>query len=197
MRQNTASLPVNLATKQNVEPIVHSLVLAFSADPAVRWMYPDPQQYLMSFPNFVNAFAGKAFEHEAAYYLDGYAGAALWLPPNIYPDDDRLMALLRHTVSEQMQTKVFAVFDQMSQYHPHEPHWYLPLIGIEPSQQRKGYGSALMKHALAQCDRDNTLAYLESSNPANIPFYEQHGFELLGRIQAAGSPAIFPMVRYP
>lgn len=192
-----ASPSINLATEHDAEPIVHSLVLAFSADPAVRWMYPHPQQYLTSFPNFIRAFAGKAFQYQTAYYVEGCAGAALWLPPNVSPDDDELVALLQRTVSQQVQEEVFAVFEQMSQYHPHEPHWYLPLIGIEPAQQRKGYGSALMKNALVQCDREHALAYLESSNPANIPFYEQHGFELLGKIQVANSPAIFPMVRYP
>lgn len=37
----------------------------------------DPQQYLKHFPRFVKAFAGKAFIHESAYYVDGYLGAAL------------------------------------------------------------------------------------------------------------------------
>ncbi|MEZ0471544.1 GNAT family N-acetyltransferase [Luteimonas salinilitoris] len=67
-------------------------------------------------------------------------------------------------------------------------HWYLPFIGIDPSQQGKGYGAALMKHAVNACDRDHAMAYLESSNPKNIRLYEQHGFELLGTIQVGTSP---------
>lgn len=54
-----------------------------------------------------------------------------------------------------------------------------------------------MRHGLIPCDRDGTLAYLESSNPKNIPLYERHGFELLGTIQAGNSPPIFPMLRKP
>jgi hypothetical protein len=46
-------------------------------------------------------------------------------------------------------------------------------------------------------DRDHMLAYLESSNPKNIPLYERHGFELLGTIQVGTSPPIFPMLRTP
>ena len=34
------------------------VVLAFSADPAARWTWPDPQQYLTHFPRFVKAFGG-------------------------------------------------------------------------------------------------------------------------------------------
>jgi ribosomal protein S18 acetylase RimI-like enzyme len=85
----------------------------------------------------------------------------------------------------------------MGRYHPSEPHWYLPMLGVDPSQQGKGFGSALLQHALIQCDRDTKLAYLESSNPKNIPIYERHGFELLGTIQVGTSPSIFPMLRRP
>jgi GNAT superfamily N-acetyltransferase len=67
---------------------------------------------------------------------------------------------------------VFAVFEHMRRYHPSQPHWYLPLIGVDPVHQRKGYGSALLQHVLLQCDRDHAPAYLESTNPANIRLYE-------------------------
>jgi ribosomal protein S18 acetylase RimI-like enzyme len=87
------------------------------------------------------------------------------------------------------------VFEQMGQYHPDEPHWYLPLIGVDPAQQGKGYGSALLKHAFRLCDEDGTSAYLESSNPENIPLYRRHGFEVLGTIQVGSAPPITPMLR--
>jgi GNAT superfamily N-acetyltransferase len=127
--------------------------------------------------------------------VDGYAGAALWLPPEVHPDEDVLLTLLQSTVSEPLQPNIFAVFDQMGHYHPREPHWYLPLIGVDPFHQGKGYGAALLQHALLRCDRDHTLAYLESTNPKNISLYERHGFVLLGTIQVGTSPPLFPMLR--
>ena len=70
-------------------------------------------------------------------------------------------------------------------------------LGVEPTQQGKGYGSALMQHTLMECDRNHQLAYIESSNPATIPFDEQQGFELLGTIQEGALLSVFPMLRYP
>ncbi|MBA3507352.1 MAG: GNAT family N-acetyltransferase [Betaproteobacteria bacterium] len=188
---------VNPATASDAASAIDVMVLAFSTDPAARWTWRDPQQYLMHFPRFVKAFEGGAFAHGSAYCVDGYAGAALWLPPEVQPDEDALIALVQGTASEQSRKHVFEVLEQMGRYHPSEPHWYLPLMGVDPVHQGRGLGSALMQHALIPCDRDRKLAYLESTNTKNIPLYERHGFELLGTIQVRTSPRIFPMLRKP
>jgi ribosomal protein S18 acetylase RimI-like enzyme len=151
----------------------------------------------MHFPSFVMAVGGKAFTQGTAYYIDDYAAAALWLPPNIHPDEDKLISLAQRTVSEQIQKDFLSVFEHMGHYHPSAPHWFLPFVGVDPLQQGKGFGSALLQHTLIQCDRDRKLAYLESSNPKNIPLYQRHGFEVLGTIQVGTSPSIFPMLRRP
>jgi ribosomal protein S18 acetylase RimI-like enzyme len=185
------------ATASDEASIIDVLVRANWADPAARWVWPDSKHFLMHFPSFVRAFGGKAFAHGSAYYVDGYVGAALWLPPDVHPDEEALIALVQQTVSENIQKDFFPVLEQMGRYHPSESHWYLPLMGVAPSQQGKGFGSALLQHTLLQLDRDNKLAYLESSNPRNIPLYKRHGFELLGTIQIGTSPSIAPMLRRP
>ncbi|WP_415280969.1 GNAT family N-acetyltransferase [Candidatus Nitrososphaera sp. FF02] len=189
--------PVKSASESEEARLIDVLALAFVADPAARWVWPDPHKYLVHFPHFARAFGGRAFAHGSAYYTEGYSGAALWLPPNVHPDQEALAAILQSTVREQVQKEAFAVFDQMGSYHPAEPHYYLPLLGVDPSQHGRGLGSALMQHAIGRCDRENKVAYLESSNPKNVPFYQKHGFELLGKIQAGSSPVIFPMLRKP
>ena len=185
------------ATASDEASIIDVLVRANWEDPAARWVWPDSQQFLTHFPSFVRALGGKAFAHGSAHYVDGYTGAALWLPPDVHPDENALIALLERTVSEQIQKDFFPVLEQMGRFHPSEPHWYLPFVGADPSQQGKGFGSALLQHILIQVDRDNMLAYLESSNPRNIPLYKRHGFELLGSIQIGTSPSIAPMLRKP
>jgi ribosomal protein S18 acetylase RimI-like enzyme len=188
--------PIKTATASDEEHVIAVVVLALSADPLTRWVYPDPHQYLTHYPNAVRALAGKACEQGTSYYIDGYAGAPLWLAPGVQPDEDALIALIKRSVSK-VQEDVLVVLEQMRSYHPHEPHWYLPLIGVDPAHQHQGCGSALMRHALMPCDRDHKLAYLESTSPASVRLYERHGFEVLGTIQVGTSPPIFPMVRTP
>ena len=176
--------------------LVDVIVLAFVRDPVTRWAFRDPHQYLEFFPEFVNAFGGRAFEHASAHYADQFAGGALWLPPGVHPDEEGLGQVLERAMGDQIR-EVSALFEQMARYHPTEPHWYLPLIGTDPARQGSGVGSALLRHATDICDRDGVPAYLESSNPRNIPLYERHGFKVLGRIQHGRSPVITPMLRRP
>ena len=133
----------------------------------------------------------------AAHTVEGYAGTALWLPPGVGPDEETMGGLLERTVPAHLQRDVASLLEQMERYHPKEPLWYLPLIGVDPARQGRGVGSALMRYALALCDRDKRSAYLESTNPRNVPLYQRHGFELLGTIQAGSSPTLFPMLRKP
>jgi hypothetical protein len=53
----------------------------------------------------------------------------------------------------------------------------------------------LASYARRRCDEDHLPAYLESSNPRNVPLYERHGFTVIGAIQAGTSPTMYPMVR--
>jgi ribosomal protein S18 acetylase RimI-like enzyme len=196
-RSETApDIRVKTAGIDDQSRLIATMSLAFSTDPAVRWMYPAPETYLEYFPQFVSAFGGRAFESGTAHFIGDVQAVALWLPPDIQPDEEALMNLFQRTVPEQNQQALFSMFEQMGDYHPHEPHWYLPLIGVDPIQQRKGYGSMLLEHALKVCDEDQMPAYLESSNPENIPLYQRHGFEVLGIIQAGTSPPVTPMLRH-
>jgi ribosomal protein S18 acetylase RimI-like enzyme len=181
----------------NQESSVALLVKAFSEDPAVRWMYPDADPYLEDFPGFVRAFGGRAFDCGTADYLPDFQGAALWLPPRVQPDEELLVGLLQLTVPESKQGEVFSIFEQMGKFHPAEPHWHLTLIGVDPLQQGQGFGSTLLNQGLDRCDGDHSPAYLESTNPRNVPFYERHGFKVIGRIQVGHSPEIIPMWRAP
>ena len=54
-----------------------------------------------------------------------------------------------------------------------------------------------MRNALVVCDRDQELAYLEATSPANLSHYERHGFDVLREIRAEDSPSMYPMLREP
>lgn len=51
---------VKTARKVDEQRVIGTNVLAFSSDPVVRWLYPNPHDYLQHFPKFVRIFGGKA-----------------------------------------------------------------------------------------------------------------------------------------
>ena len=86
----------------------------------------------------------------------------------------------------------------MEKIHPTEPHYYLEVLGTKQGLQGKGIGSAVMSDVLARCDGEGLPAYLESSNPRNIPFYARHGFEVRDLVpRPEGAPPLTPMWREP
>jgi ribosomal protein S18 acetylase RimI-like enzyme len=186
---------VTAAKAQDRERVVSAIVLAFVEDPIARWSWPEPHTYLTCFTEFTNVFGGKAFDHNTAHSVAEFSGGALWLPPGVQPDEKALVALMERSIDPKRLEAVFTLFEKMGGYHPSEPHWYLPLIGVEPTKQGRGYGAALLGHALEHIDREGRIAYLESTNPANIPLYKRHGFEVIATIQVGDSPPLYPMIR--
>jgi GNAT superfamily N-acetyltransferase len=191
------TLDVRSASAPDRQTVIGVITLAFSSDPMARWTFPDPAAYLALMPEVASAFGGNSFDYGTAHLIDGGLGAAMWLPPGVAPDAERLGAIVEAHAPKDRIADMMQVFEQMDRYHPPEPCWYLPLIGVDPAHQGRGIGSALMRHALANCDREGVCAYLESSSPRNVPLYERHGFEVIGSIQAGSSPTMVPMLRRP
>ena len=117
------------------------------------------------------------------------------MPPGVSPDEESLGQTMEEAVTPSSQEEVFAVLEQVGVSHSETQHWYLPAMGVDPLRQGKGYGSALLKHGLERCDQNHVAAYLESTNPMNIPLYQRFGYEVVGEIQEGGSPTITPMFR--
>ena len=191
-----AAQPVVRSASADIQAsAVNTIVLGFAADPMTRWVWPDSSEYLRIMPQFVMAFGGRAFEHGTAYITERARAAALWLPPGIEPDDVAMAAIMAQTLRPDIADDLSHVLQGMAKHHPHEPHWYLPLIAADPHWIGQGLGALLMKHALRRCDEEGIAAYLESSNPRNISLYERHGFEIIGEIQHGSSPTMTPMLR--
>jgi ribosomal protein S18 acetylase RimI-like enzyme len=188
---------ISLIKKTHAAKAIATIVSAFSEDPVIRWLYPDDNMYRKEFPAFVKAFGGKAFEHNTAFSIDNHSGVALWLPPQVQPDEKALLKIIQKSLPSQKQKDLFFIMEQTNQYHPQEPHWYLPLLGVDRTKHHNGYGSALLAHTLDIINGENQIAYLESSNVKNIPLYERYGFEVQGVITGKNSPTLWPMIRKP
>jgi GNAT superfamily N-acetyltransferase len=65
--------------------------------------------------------------------------------------------------------------------HPDDEHVYLWFLAVDPEHQRGGVGRALLARVYAEA---TAPVYLDTANPANVPYYASNGFEEIGK--AAG-----------
>jgi ribosomal protein S18 acetylase RimI-like enzyme len=73
----------------------------------------------------------------------------------------------------------------------------LQLLAVKPQSQSRGIGSALIAPGLARNDQEQVPTYLEATSERSIPFYERHGFEVIGEIEVPDGPTLFAMWRVP
>lgn len=76
---------------------------------------------------------------------------------------------------------------------------HLSMVGTLAASRGQGIGSALMRYSLQKLDDSNLYDYyyLESSNPKNVPFYERHGFVVIGDINVMGEKATYMIRKKP
>lgn len=169
-----------------------------------RWLQPDPARRATVNPGFFGALARHHFLAgggvEVAVSESGIGAAALWDPPGRWGQHPREQIAMLPAMVRAFRGRLNAarmLNDEMMANHPEEPHWYLAVIGSDPAVRGGGFGAALMRSRLDRCDAECAPAYLESSNPENIPYYMRFGFDVTGEISAAGGPPLWPMWRRP
>ena len=178
---------------------------AFSNDPLMRWLAGAKLGEVIE-PQLRVVFGAMVkLEFETAdplvFTRDDFAGAAVWKHPNEWKSSTMDTLRLLPAMLRALRTKtprMVAAFNNVEKVHPTQEHYYLEALGTNQEMQGKGVGSALIRPMLDRCDAEGMPAYLESSNPQNIPFYGRHGFVATGEIAVGkGAPTVTAMWRDP
>ena len=75
--------------------------------------------------------------------------------------------------------RVIQWFSRWCHLDPEEPHVHLGPIGVEPTLQNRGVGTALMNRYVEHLRQEKTGGYLETDRAANVEFYKKFGFALI------------------
>lgn len=184
------------AAAEDLSAVCGTLAAAFFDDPVFGWGMPAADRRRQILPAFFAIVSEAYLAYGEIYTTDDLVAAAVWAPPGIEDDGERLVAALADVSGEYAQT-LFEAFELMDKQHPRDPHHYLFFLGTRPERQAQGIGSALMRPVLDRCDRDGVPAYLEATSERNRRFYLRHGFEVTGEIRLPDGPSMWPMWREP
>ncbi|MGX1808479.1 GNAT family N-acetyltransferase [Nocardia sp. NPDC055321] len=182
------------------------LGIAFSDDPVFTWLIPDDKvrarraalmfEALIRHQFFATGGAEVALDDNGVL-----VGVAVWAPPGKWSSSGLASLRILPGLARALRGKLAQggrMAEAMAEHHPKEPHWYLAFIGTLPSARGRGFGQALLNSRLDRCDAEGAPAYLESSKPDNVPYYERFGFEKTGELDVTqGGPLMWPMWRDP
>lgn len=134
---------------------------------------------------------------------EGRIGAlAAWAPPGTLPRSGaqqarQVLEASRVLVRAKHRAKGIELLLEVDRRHPREPHWYLALLGTDPSARGRGLASALLAPVLARCDEEGHFAYLETQMEANVAWYARAGFTVCHEIRLEATPPVWCLRREP
>jgi RimJ/RimL family protein N-acetyltransferase len=190
-------------TGAEVRPVARTLAQAFYDDPHFRWFVRDDTKRMLALERGFSTFIRRVWlRQDEGYTHERLIGAALWMPPNTWHMGPLAQLLLLPAIVRNLRAdtpRLLKALTFIEKKHPREPeHWYLPVIGITPAWQGRGYGAALLRAVLERCDTDRVPAYLEASSARSRVLYERNGFEAVEECRyAQDGPPLWRMWREP
>ena len=191
-------MTVTAATTTDAAMVTDVLTEAFTGDPLMAWLFPDPDTHVDCLATWWGFLTENRPDGAELWITSDGGSGALWYAPDFdagAADESRpatldesaeeapdpFIEMVAGLVGDRLPI-VVEMFLRLRAAHPEELHWYLPAVGTRPACQGQGSGGALLAPVLARCDQQGLPAYLESSNPRNVPFYLRLGFEVTGEI---------------
>ena len=190
---------VRKCTAADLPRVVESVARSFYEDPIFKWIAPSDARRPRQLERGFALFARRVwFPHDETYTTDRLIGGAFWMPPgtwhlSLFKQLSMLPAMTLILRGE--LPRLLRLLNAIEAKHPHERHYYLPVIGVRPEWHGRGFGSALLRPILERCDSERLPAYLEASSPRNRALYERHGFAVVEEIRVSDSPPLWRMWR--
>jgi ribosomal protein S18 acetylase RimI-like enzyme len=181
--------------EDQVETASKILARAFQDDPLFVYCIPDPNKRKIKCVDHCKWLILLGILSGEVYTTSGdIEGVAIWHP---YAIEDKkrgeqskeilrkLRKIRRELFSDVLYAARMNIFEEIANSfqieHVNFPHWYLTIIGVDPTHQGRGHGTKLIKMRLAKIDEQNLPCYLHTENEKNVEYYEHLGFKLIGK----------------
>ena len=190
---------VRRATADDVPALADALARAFHDDPVFRWMFPTEAGRRRWGRRFFEIRTRQFLPQEEVHAVPG-VGAAVWAQPERWDLGLRGvldMVPIMRGLGWRLVPATVGNARLEAAHRALPPHWYLAVLGVDPPQQNRGLGTALLAPVLAGCDRDGIGAYLETATEKDVAFYSRFGFRVTDELRFPRGPLLWPMWRDP
>lgn len=179
-------MDVRVAREADLDGVVEVLTGAFREDPLWGWAFPGGD----GLDEWWRLLAGSALRYPWTWIAGDFEAVSVWIPPlgtELTKEEEAGVEPLLWRIAESRCEEIMLLMERFDEHHPRErPHYYLSLLGTHPDHRGKGVGMGLLAENLALIDTEGAHAYLESSNSANVPRYENQGFRTIGEFERPG-----------
>ncbi|MBM3314238.1 GNAT family N-acetyltransferase [candidate division WOR-3 bacterium] len=172
---------------------------AFARDPLWTWVFPDRARRERGCRAVFSFYLRLGFACGAVDAAPGLEGVAMWLHGGPFHPDLSLLgpglALPARLGLASLRRLIAAESTNAALRHRivGGPYLYLAELAVAPGHQRRGVGTALVRHGLA---RTSLPCCVETQSGANVPFYQRLGFELRANSIIPGSGIqVFALLR--
>jgi ribosomal protein S18 acetylase RimI-like enzyme len=147
----------------------------------LRWPLADaPDMEARAGQHFATVYRD-FMERGTMWEADDGAGFAHWVPPGgageALETTEAIMDGLR-VLTDDDGRRYEELWEWVEARVPDDV-MYLDVIGVDPDQQGRGVGSALMRFGLERAGALGVDAFLETAVEANVPYYERFGFHVV------------------
>lgn len=202
--ERPAPMPVEVrkAAADERSALTATMARAFDDDPIANWFAAQDRRRARRIYDFMDVAYKITGRHDEVYTTADIQGGAYWAPPGKWKmgmlQQMLLLPAMVRTCTLKRVPAIMGGLNAIEKKHPHEPHWYLLALGVEPDLQGRSLGTQLMRPVLERCDKEGVPAYLESSKERNVPLYERNGFKVTEEMVVPnGGPKIWLMWRDP
>ena len=189
---------VHALSRRRVSSASEVLTRVFLADPMWASILPDESTRERLMRPMWKALVRYALVYGETMVTHDAAGVACWLVPNHTKTTTLRMirtgmglprAVIRFPRAERFRfLQAMSLLDAYHTRHMPDPHWYLWALGVTPTRQRQGLGTALLQPILSRADREDRACYLETQTAGNVAFYEKLGFRVIEEANVADQP---------
>lgn len=189
---------VRLATTDDVDAIIGTVVEAFDADPAWAFIIGDDKAARVA---FARTLLLPRLGLGTVWVADDGAAVAMW---------DRRAPIERGGAARDAAWREFraevgdAVWHQLEAYEealeppaPSTPYWYLGILATRPGAQGLGLATAVLQPGFDAADADGWDCWLETSTTGNKAFYGRRGFTESRAVSAPELPPTWWLRRPP